>query len=243
MVDKALISEAKGNKRYGIKERSETYKKLNSIVFYIAIPLMVLWTIIAFGGICTRKVGYTSFANNVYYTLKQDISITEYKKGDMLTIRNAELFDVTKGDIVCFELIDETGRDVDLYFLEVCSSSSSINAAVEPSITVRTDVYDEFLYNNYGIGTSAEGSSIATSNDVRFIGKVTGKSLFFGQFLEFNSNIVVIIFLVIIPAIVILTFQFINLSDGIKVYIKQRQVGKAKNKQRKQVDNRDKIKR
>ena len=240
MVDKTLVDEARLNQRMGIKERSALYKKVNSIVFYVAIPFMLLWAIMAFGGICTARVGYTSFGNNLYYKVHEQ-TVSDYKVGNTVTIRGIEASDIEINDVVCFEFTDLTTGEKHLYLVRV-SDSSSITSSVQSTYAVVTDIYNEFLDSNYNINPDSL-SSISADKYVKFMGKAVGKSVLLGQFLSFSQNIVVFIFLVAIPAIIILTFQFINLSDGIKLYIKQKQVGRAKQPKAKKAEKKDKIKR
>lgn len=241
MVDKSLVSEAKDNKRYGIKERSPLFKKLNNIVFYVAIPFMLVWAVLAFGGVCTAKVGHTSFANNIYYKVNNQTSIDGYKNGNVLSIRSSSLSDVKVDDVIAIQFTNKETGNKTIQLVHVTSVSPDATNLNAITITFKADNTNAVL-EQYNIVADKE-YPLTTGKDVKFMGILTGKDAFLGSFLMLSQNIVAFIFIVIVPAGIILSFQFINLYDSIKLYVKQKKISQANKKQTKKTDDRDKIRR
>ena len=238
MVDKSLVNEAKDNKRYGIKDRGPVFRKLNTIVFYLAIPFMIIWAVLAFGGICSTKVGHTSFANTVYYKVNKETALDGYSNGTILSVKAASLADVKKNDKICVEFRNKETGVKELHLLEI--SSVSISAGNTSRIITFTIDNDNETLSQYNIFVGDENNLI-TSKDIRFLGIVGGRDIIIGSFLMLCQNVVGFVFIVLIPAGIILTFQFINLYDSIKFYVKQRKIANANKPKQKKEDNRDKI--
>ncbi len=241
MVDKSLVKEAKDNKRYGIKERSPLFKKLNNIVFYMAIPFMLVWALLAFSGICTSKVGHTSFANLIYYKVAEDIAVDEgYKTGSVRVVKEVDLSDIKEGDIICVEYRRADGVK-DLQFHRVTTTYTDATTG-DPIILFEIDRMNDTLSE---ISKIELGKEIQYTRDhnISIKGIDAGKDLFIGSFLMIAQNIVGFTFIVLVPAAIILTFQFINLYDTIRFYVKQRKIANSNKRRVKVEDNRDKIKR
>ena len=236
MVDDSLVKEAKYNKRYGIKERSELYRRLNTIVFYVAIPFMIVWIILAFAGVCTIKVGYTSFANNIYYTVNDTTAINGYNKGEVLVVKAAGAEDAKIGSVVCVEFVNINNNKKSLHLLRVTEKLGS-NGNYTLRVKLDND-NDGVLINQYGYSSTEDKFLYANNNDIRYLGVLDGKDFILGKFIIFSQNIVAFIFIVIVPVAIILTFQIINLYDGIRIYRIQKKIAKSSNKKEtKQTDD------
>ena len=102
---------------------------------------------------------------------------------------------------------------------------------------------DGVLINQYGYSSTESKTLYVNNTDVRYMGIVTGKDFILGKFIIFSQNIVAFIFIVLVPVAIILTFQVINLYDGIRLYKIQKKIAKStvKKSEKPVMDNKDKI--
>ena len=117
-----------------INYQSKIFQIINTIVFFVAIPFMIVWIVLAFAGICTMKVGYPSFANNIYYTVNKTTAVNGYNEGDILTVKSDGAENVKSGYIVCVEYNDKGNKS--LHLLKVTETLGS-----NPNIQLKVIYY------------------------------------------------------------------------------------------------------
>lgn len=233
IVDKEIVNYAKHSKRIEVKDRGKIFKVLNNLVFCFAIPFMILWVFMTYCGVCTSRTGFISFGNAVYYQIQNECGITGVSSGDYVKISNVEFSSIKAGDKIA--IVKNVNDKNTIYIVKVANTEGMALSQSANSVYVVTDENVEELVNKYAISTTPNTNAQIDKSD--FVGKFEGNSVFAGVLVNISTNILCLVFLVFVPATIIIVFQGINLADTIKLYKKHKQVEKnAKDKQKKKLE-------